>query len=68
MLRILAVLLIAGLAILETGCGCCSRNTMRPSAPPCCPQSGGIPVGVIPGPPPGTANFSPAGLPAAYGR
>ena len=66
MLRILAVLLFAGLAILDTGCGCCSRNTMRPAAPPCCPQAGTIPPGAIPGPPPVTAGFTPAGLPAAY--
>lgn len=66
MLRILAVGLVVSLAILETGCGCCHRNTTRTAAPPCCPPGGGIPQGAIPGPPP--SNFTPAGLPATYAR
>jgi hypothetical protein len=66
MLRILAVGLFAALAILETGCGCCHKNTTRPTA--CCPPGGNLPPGAIPGPPPVTSNFAPPGLAATYGR
>jgi hypothetical protein len=67
MSRIIAVGLFAALALLETGCGCCHRQTARPAAP-CCAPSGPLPPGAIPGPPPITSNFPPTGLAATYGR